>query len=130
MINIRNYTKTDYPMIRNWSEYSGEGVLPEAFIPEDSTFVLEYNNVPVFSVCVLLTNNCVSYLENFISDMNYKEKNRHELSDALLNHASNFAKEKGYKYLLIMCYRESLKKRYTGFARKTLDNMSSFVREL
>lgn len=127
-ITIRNFKKNDFETILSWwNEVKEIGPTIE-MLPEESTFILEINNVPKMCVTVYLTNtNYVAYAENFVKAPGLSNK----YSKTLVNHIEKFTKDKGFKVLLCLSYKEKLKRRYEKLGyRNTLNNLSSFVKEL
>lgn len=129
-MNIRLYNKNDYQMIKGWWVDSNECPPLEDMLTEDSTFILEMHGKARMCISVYITNSkAVAYLENFVKDPGFKDSNA--CSKILVEHAEKFAKDKGYKYLMCLSYKEKLKSRYEklGYFR-TLNNLSSFCKEL
>ena len=126
---IRNYSPSDYQMLCDWWKIYCEPAPYPACMPEESSFVLEINNVPAYALTVLLTNSKeYAYLENFVGNPLINNK---EGAQMIANYAYSFAKDKGYKRVIAFCYKDKLKKRYEELGViKTLDNLSSFVRSL
>lgn len=129
---IRNYKDSDYEMIKNWWNSQNEPVPTKDLIPLDSTFILEVDEQPIISISVFLTNTLgICFLENFIADPLKKGDIRKECSSIIVNYALSFAKEMGYKRAVCLSYREKLKQRYEDLGmRRTVNNLTSFVREL
>lgn len=129
-MNIRLFKKDDYELIRSWWIKANEFPPYQEMLPEESTFILEIDNQPKMCLTVYLTNcKFFAYLENFIKDPEFKNS-KNEVNQ-LLEHAEKFAKDKGYKVLFCLAYKDKLKKRYEELGYKnTLNNLSSFVKEL
>ena len=126
---IRKFTPKDYLEMEKWWNHREEPYPPIEYLPE-STFVLEYNGVLVYSISVICTNTPLCYLEYFNSNPDHKE-NRKQLSQELFDYANQYAKSKGYKYSATLAYREKVKDRVIGLGMtRTFDNLSSFVKEL
>ena len=132
MHSIRKYDKSDYPMLKSWWEAHNEPVPSEDLMSELGTFIFEIRGEPILSISVILTNvPGMCFLENFIANPTMDKNDRKEYSQMLVNYALNFAKALGYKRAVCFSYRDSVKARYENLGMtKTLDNLSSFVREL
>lgn len=130
MFNIRPYKSSDYEMIKSWWIDHNEPFPPKDCMPEDTTFILEIKDVPSLSICLYLTNcKGVAYLENFISNPNNKSTGIS--SGVLVEHAISYAKLLGYKRILCLTDKDSLKNRYQKLGMKhSLSNLHSLVREL
>lgn len=131
MCVIREYRDSDYEMLRSWWEVQGEPAPTRNLIPKDSTFILEISGDPILSISAYMTNvKGMSYLENFIGNPQYKE-DRSKHSSIIVEHAVTFLKNKGYERVVCFSYKDKLKKRYEELGmKKTLNNLSSFVREI
>lgn len=128
-MNIRLYKNEDYEMIKSWWIEANEPFPPKELMTEDSTFILEINNKPLMSVMLLLTNSSLAWLTSFIKDPKFKDSK--EASKFITNYAENFAKEKGYKTILMFSYTDNLKQRYQNLGYiKSADNISSFVKRI
>lgn len=125
---IRQYTKDDYDTIAGWWREHRESYPPIDFVP-DTTFILEADGIPMYAISVILTNTPICYLEYFVSNPNFDSN--HNMSQQIVDYAAEFAKSKGHKYSIIFSYKDKVKARYADLGMKrTLDNLSSFVRGL
>lgn len=132
-IIFRNYKDEDFSLVSSWWDYYNEPAPTKGMLPKDSTFILEYKKTPLFCISVYYTNSeDVCYIENFVSSPETRNSlNKHSLSQLCMEYAQNKAKLKGYKYASIISYREKLKTRYINMGfKKTLDNVSTFVKEM
>jgi len=129
-MNIRLFNKNDFEMIKMWWNDAQEMPPTIEMLPEESTFILEVNNEPQVCITVYLTNtNYVAYLENFIKNPNLKDSK--EYTKKIVEHAENFAKQKGFKILVCLSYKEKLKQRYQDLGYiNTLNNLSGFAKEV
>lgn len=131
-MNIRSYKNSDYGEIwKWWIEQNEIPPLPD-MMPEESSFVFEFDGVPILAVALYLTNTKeVCYIENLVGNPKFKSPARKNALAMLIDHLEKFAKEKGFKRLIMLSYRDGLKKRYQelGYS-KSLDNLSSFVKEI
>jgi hypothetical protein len=128
-MTIRTYNKKDWPEILDWWIAAKEIPPPKESMTTDSTFILEVNNEMMASITIYLTN-CkeVAFLENIIRNPKFKNKDGIQ---SLVQHAELFIKENGYKRLIGLFYKDKLKNRMQTMGyKKTLDNLSSLVKEL
>jgi hypothetical protein len=130
VLNITNFKPSDYSMIQAWWKAANEPCPPIAAMPEESTFVISTNGVPAASISVLLTNTKeLCYLENFVSNPELKGA-RKELTQKIIDHANEYARNLGYKRTLIFSYKDKIKKRYMELGMlHTVSNISAFVKE-
>jgi hypothetical protein len=125
---IRNYKSSDFPMISEWwMSHNEPGPLP-GNIPEDSSFILEYEGIPATSISVILTNTKFVYFENFVRNPKFNDKIGKQCTKELWDYATEFAKSKNYDHIIFVSYKDKIKARYEELgAKRTLDNLSSFV---
>lgn len=126
---LRHYKNDDFPMIASWWEKAGEPGPRETMMLEESSFIIEVDSVPAYSITVYMTN-CkeLAYLENFSRNPEIKNK---DAAQALLDYVCGWARIKGYKHLITFGYHEKLKTKFVEYGfMKTLDNLSGFVKEL
>lgn len=112
MYSIRPYQIEDYELLKGWWEQINEVPPTPGLLPIGSTFILEYNNQPVLSICLFLTNVEVCYLENFIADPEFKEPVRKLLSQKIVDYAVEHAKVRGYKRVGAFTNKIKLASRY------------------
>lgn len=128
-MNIRLYKKEDYNMIANWWIAANEPPPPTEIMADDSTFILEIDGRPMISVMLLMTNTKLAWVTSFVKNPEFK--NSKEASKAIITHAENFAKEKGYTTTLMFAYTDKLKKRYQELGYiNSANNISSFVKRI
>lgn len=124
-MTIRPYTHNDFKMIQSWHKESPE----KEQLPLESSFILEKNDVPVVCISVFLTNTNICYMENMIA--NPEIKDRKDATKAIMEHAWNFAKDKGYKYAVGFTKHESLAKRHLQMGwQKKFNNIIILGQEL
>lgn len=114
-----------------WRQYDEPGPLP-TMVPAESTWVLELDNRPALAVSLIYTNiSEYCYVENFIGNPELKGVQRKVGGHHLLKYISEVARARGYRRLLCLGYKNAVKRRYLelGF-KSTLDNLSSFVKEV
>lgn len=133
MYNVRLMTKEDYPMIASWwHRHNMGGCPPYDVYPEESSFILTKNDVPVLNTVLLLLNTKrMCWQEGLISDPDFQE-NRAEAVVFLQKHVDQFAKEKGYKTIFTLSYPNGVAKiceTRLGFKR-TAEGLISFSKEL
>lgn len=127
---IVEYQNTDFKTISSWWEQRGES-LPSEILTEDGTFVLEIEGKAALCVTVLLTQvKGMAYLFAFVKNPEFKES-LEPYGKQLWSHCFDFAKKRGYQRLICFAPNEKLSEKYERFGmRKTMSNLSSFVRDL
>lgn len=133
VFNIRNYTQKDYIMLKGWWEMSGE-VGPELeSLPENTTYILEYEGSPLLSITIYLTNcKNLALLENFIGNPAFAGQLRKDMSQKLVDYCYAQCKQAGYKTLLCFSLNnEKIINRYQELGMtKVVDHLVSFGRKL
>jgi len=133
MITIRNYKDEDFQMISEWWNEAKElGPLP-GMMPEESSFVLEWDGNPIAALTALETNTkSISYIEGFIGNPKPEFKSiRKELAPLLWNHAFNYLKNKGFERTICYAGNEKLIQRYEQFGMTALSSgYTALAREL
>lgn len=112
-----------------WREYNMP--VPSKGMYPSTSYVAEVNGEPVASACLFMTNaKAASFFENLVSNPS-KKKERREAVPALFKYIESVAIAYGYTHLVIMSYREGLKKRYEdlGF-EKTMDGITLLAKKI
>lgn len=127
-MKIRFYKPDDYHTLKKWYEGHKEPAPIPELIPR-TTLILEEDNSPVMSISVIFTNlEYLAFLENYIKKPGYKNDSAiHEFID----YVEAFIKAQNCKMIMCLSYRDELKDRYQQFGyQKTLDNLSSFIKQI
>jgi hypothetical protein len=130
---VRNYKHSDYPMLCSWWKERGEACPSKSMLPLNSTFILEKDGKPIYSISAYATNcSGISFLENFIKNPSFSRQDQdRDYSQLIVDYAVRFLKDNGYERVVCFSYKDNVKKRYEELGMtKTLDNLSSFVREI
>ena len=64
--------------------------------------MVEKNSTPIVAGFIYTTNSSVALLEWIVSNPEYKEKDRKEAIELLINEAEDIIKKQGYKYIFSM----------------------------
>lgn len=102
---IRPYSQKDYEFIKTW-----HSDVPSAEQFSITSFVIEKDNVPAVCISVILTNTPICYMDNMVG--NPEVKDRKDATQAIMNYAWNFAKDKGYKYAVGITKSDKLAERH------------------
>lgn len=133
MLTIRSYNESqDFSMLESWWLHNNTKIWKTA-LPKESTFIAEYNNKPIASICIYLMNSPdAAMVENLIGnpDPELKE-HRKEAVDLLFKHVEEVAKSLGYTTLVLFSYEDKLKDRYSNLGyTKTLENVTTFSKKI
>ena len=127
MYSIRKYNESsDFVMLHRWNAVYGALGPSKPMIPIESSFVLEMDNEPAAFLSVILTNVNFCYMENFVGNPKFKYKRLEELK-ALINHAAQFAKERGHDRCIAMTSHPKLAARYQLYGFEPTINVSAFL---
>lgn len=98
--NLRRLNDSDYDTLVKWWKDWGWEPPPKDFLPENGTggFMVSKDDSEICSGFIYLTNSKVAWLEFVISNKEYKEKDRKEAIQFLINSLSAVAQETGAKY--------------------------------
>lgn len=130
MYKIRSYKKSDFNMIYSWWEQIGEPLPIEGVMIENGSFLLELDNVPALALTILLTQSKeLAFIEGFIKNPIFK-KSLEPYSQILWNHCLDYAKNLGYKRVLVLSDKEKLFSKYEHYGMIKTIPMMCFVREL
>jgi hypothetical protein len=71
-------------------------------LPENGTggFMVEKNNKPIIAGFLYTTNSKVAWVEWVVSDPDYRESDRKQAMELLINGIENVAKNSGFKVIL------------------------------
>jgi hypothetical protein len=116
-VEVRSFKIEDYDMLCEWWKAWGWTPPPADFLPS-SGFVVESNGSCVCAGFAYLTNSKVGWSEFVISSKDYKEDDRSECLDLLIDTINIFLKQMNYKYVFTSVKHKGLIDRYKnhGFA--------------
>ena len=100
-LQVRNLKKDDYDFIAKWWKWWRWKVIPREMLPDEgkSGYIVEKNNVPIVSAFLFITNSKGAKLEWVVSNPKYREKDRKEAIELLINNIEYFCKNMGLKYI-------------------------------
>lgn len=110
-LNIRQLNTKDYSTLKTWWDKWKEWTAPsQEFLPANGTggFIVEKNNKPIVAGFVYLTNSKAALLEWIVSDPDYREDDREEAIELLINESERVCKELGYKYMFTIGRNKNL----------------------
>tara|TARA_R100000742_G_C4237592_1_gene57910 strand:+ start:317 stop:727 length:411 start_codon:yes stop_codon:yes gene_type:complete len=110
-LNIRSLNDTDWDVLQEWWKQWPEWVAPARdFLPNNGKcgFMVEKNDKPIIAGFVYLTNSKTALLEWIISDPEYRESDRKDALEMLINTSEGYCKELGYKYMFSVCRSKKL----------------------
>jgi hypothetical protein len=130
-VNIRQYSDKDFEMISDWWKQANEVGPAKDMLSAQTTFIMEINNVPAYSLSLYLTNcKGLAIFENFAGNPQLKGE-RKKFAPVLVNYLEDLAKSLGYKKIMCLSMNDKLVTRYTSLGyNKTVGGLTALVKEL
>ena len=98
---FRPLTEEDYDTICKWWKWWRWPLVPKDFLPDNgkSGFMVEKNNIPIVSGFLYLTNSSVVLLEWIVSNPEYRDDDRKEAIELLINSVEELCVNMDMKYI-------------------------------
>ena len=98
---FRTLKEEDYETICGWWKWWRWPPLPRTALPDNakSGFMVEKNGEPIVSAFLYLTNSTGALLEWIVSNPKYKQDDRDEAIELLINEAEKFCKAMGITFI-------------------------------
>lgn len=124
---FRPLNEGDYETICKWWKWWRWPVLPKKALPNDAKggFMVEKNGEPIVSAFLYLTNSTVALLEWIVSNPEYKENDRKEAIELLINDTEKFCKGIGISLIFSIGRNKNLMKTHKKLGWH-VDEKSSF----
>ena len=109
--NIRKLTENDWDTLVSWWDAWPKWNAPaKNFLPDNGTsgLMVEKDNIPIVAGFLYFTNSAAVLLEWIISNPEYKEKDRKEAIETLIQSAELFCKKNNKKYIFSIGRNKSL----------------------
>jgi len=99
--NARRLTDNDYELLVSWWKWWRWTPIPKNFLPDNGTggIMIEKDNTPVVAGFIYYTNSDAVVVEWIISNPDYKDKNRKQAVEVLLNTIEEVCKKQGKQYM-------------------------------
>jgi len=99
--NARKLTDNDYELLVSWWKWWRWTPIPKNFLPDNGTggIMIEKDNTPVVAGFIYYTNSDAVVVEWIISNPDYKDKNRKQAVEVLLNTIEKVCKKQGKQYM-------------------------------
>ena len=105
--NIRRLKESDYETLVKWWEGWKWPALPKTFLP-DTGFIVEKNKIGIVACYVYMTNSKAALLEWVISNPEYRESDRKDAIELLIQAVERVLKDQGIKYIFSIGRNENL----------------------
>lgn len=110
-LNIRNLTEKDYSTLKSWWDtWDGWVAPPKDFLPDNGKggFIVEKNDIGIVAGFLYTTNSKAVILEWVISNPEYKETDKKQAIELLIDGAENVAKSNGFRYMFSVTGNKNL----------------------
>ncbi len=101
-LNIRMLKDSDWDTLVKWWDAWPEWQAPaKDFLPDNGKggFIVEKQNEPIVAGFLYITNSKAALLEWIVSNPEYRQNDRQEAIELLINGAENVCKKQGIKYI-------------------------------
>ena len=107
-LNIRRLEESDYEtLVKWWNWWPGWEAPPKTLLP-DTGFIVEKNNVGIVSAYVYMTNSKAALFEWVISNPEYRESDRKDAIELLIQAVERVLQDQGIKYVFSIGRTRSL----------------------
>ncbi len=98
---FRTLKEEDYETICAWWKRWGWTILPKTALPDNakSGFMVEKNGEPIVSAFLYLTNSTGALLEWIVSNPEYRQGDRKDAIELLINESEKFCKNMGITFI-------------------------------
>jgi hypothetical protein len=132
--NIRLLNDSDYDNIifKWWKDWGGEAP-PKDSLPLNGIggFMVSKGDIDICAGFAYFTNSSIAFCEFVISNFNYREKDRKQAIETLINTISEASLSAGYKYMLVSSFNKNLVKRYEACGYiKTQEDCVEMIKKL
>ena len=114
--DVRLLKDNDYSdtLVGWWKDWRWAEPPAKDSLPQGATcgVMVSRGDVDICAGFIFLTNAKTAWCEYIVSNFNYREDDRHEAIDFLIESLSLIAKDKGYKYIFTSLNNSALIKRY------------------
>tara|TARA_B100001059_G_scaffold192652_1_gene196197 strand:+ start:1930 stop:2340 length:411 start_codon:yes stop_codon:yes gene_type:complete len=100
-LKFRPLKESDYETICSWWKWWRWPEIPRDMLPDSgkSGFMVYKNKTPIVSCFLFITNSKGAKLEWVVSNPKYKEKDRKQAIEMLINKVEEVCRNMGYKYI-------------------------------
>jgi len=112
--DVRQLNDSDYETLHKWWTEWGWTPPPKDFLPMNGTggLMVTKDGRDICAGFLYMTNSKVALTEFVVSDKEYKEKDRHDALQFLIDSICALAEDSGFKYAHVILKNLSLKKKY------------------
>jgi hypothetical protein len=101
---FRSLREEDYNIICGWWKWWKWPALPKTALPNNGKggFMVEKNNIPIVSGFLYISNSKMAMLEWIVSNPYYRESDRKEAIELLINKVEDFCKDIDVKHIITL----------------------------
>ena len=101
-LKVRNLVEEDYDIICKWWKWWRWPMMPKSALPDNGKFgfMVEKNNIPIVSGFLYLSNSQMAMLEWVVSNPQYRDEDRKEAIELLINTVEEACINMDFKHLI------------------------------
>jgi hypothetical protein len=131
IFHIRHFQAKDFPEVVKWWNQHQQVAPRLDMMPEESSFIVECEGLPLAAITVYLTNASFAWLDNLVGNPEAPKDQRKKAVDALVKHCELVAAELGKLNLFCMSHDKATTRRYVGLGYlPTLSNVTTHSKEI
>ena len=125
--NARKLTEQDYSMLVDWWKWWRWSPPSKNLLPNNGTggIIIEKNNIPVVAGFLYFTNSEMVLLEWIVSNPKYKESDRKDAIEMLINVSEQVCRKENKKYMFTIGRSKHLRETHEKLGW-SVDNKSSY----
>ena len=125
--NVRKLTEQDYSMLVDWWKWWRWSPPSKNLLPDNGTggIIIEKNNIPVVAGFLYFTNSEMVLLEWIVSNPKYKESDRKDAIEMLINVSEQVCRKENKKYMFTIGRRKHLRETHEKLGW-SVDSKSSY----
>tara|TARA_R100001463_G_scaffold114973_1_gene170183 strand:- start:10394 stop:10798 length:405 start_codon:yes stop_codon:yes gene_type:complete len=120
-LQIRKIIESDWNFLPSWWKKYNDKPIPRAFLPENGLggFMVCKESDPIGCMFLYTTNSKTAIPGVTVSDKDYRDNDRDEALQLLLDFTVKFAEDLGFKYSWVVANENMLLKKYekNGFTK-------------
>lgn len=130
MYSVRVLTEEDYPVLCRWWSWFRFPPPPQDCLPGNGTsgIMVMKDGVNICAGFIYFTNSKLCWLEFIVSNPDYREKDRVEAIQFLINELAGIAQRKGFKGVFSSIKNKNLIKHYEACNFQKNENTTEFVK--
>ena len=125
--NVRKLTEQDYSMLVDWWKWWRWSPPSKNLLPDNGTggIIIEKNNIPVVAGFLYFTNSEMVLLEWIVSNPKYKESDRKDAIEMLINVSEQVCRKENKKYMFTIGRSKHLRETHEKLGW-SVDSKSSY----